>query len=67
MYDAGDYVVIWKRANRQWKQYRDIWTTNTPAPVNKVVRGFGPTSPRCFQASLGFKPTSVSIYATDYV
>jgi uncharacterized protein (TIGR02246 family) len=32
IYDAGDYVVIWKRANGQWKLYRDIWTTNTPAP-----------------------------------
>ncbi|MFP3550387.1 DUF4440 domain-containing protein [Paraburkholderia sp. SIMBA_049] len=32
VYDAGDYVVIWKRANGQWKQHRDIWTTNTPVP-----------------------------------
>lgn len=32
VYDAGDYIVIWKRANGQWKQYRDIWTTNSPAP-----------------------------------
>ena len=30
--DAGDYIVIWKRANDQWKMHRDIWTTNTPAP-----------------------------------
>jgi uncharacterized protein (TIGR02246 family) len=30
--DTGDYVVIWKRANGQWKMHRDIWTTNTPAP-----------------------------------
>src|ERR1700730_1192772 len=28
--DAGDYVIIWKRANGQWKMHRDIWTTNTP-------------------------------------
>ena len=32
VYDAGDYIVIWKRANGQWKLYRDIWTTNSPAP-----------------------------------
>lgn len=30
--DAGDYIVIWKHANGHWKMYRDIWTTNTPAP-----------------------------------
>jgi len=29
---TGDYVVIWKRENGQWKLHRDIWTTNTPAP-----------------------------------
>src|SRR5215469_4837498 len=26
MYDAGDYLVVWKRVNGQWKLYRDIWT-----------------------------------------
>jgi uncharacterized protein (TIGR02246 family) len=31
VYDAGDYIVIWKRADGQWKLYRDIWTTNSPA------------------------------------
>jgi ketosteroid isomerase-like protein len=30
--DAGDYVILWKRANGQWKMHRDIWTTNTPSP-----------------------------------
>jgi uncharacterized protein (TIGR02246 family) len=29
--DSGDYLVIWKRANGQWKLHRDIWTTNAPA------------------------------------
>ena len=33
VHDAGDYIVIWKRANGQWKLYRDIWTTNSPAPT----------------------------------
>ncbi|SAL34029.1 YybH family protein [Caballeronia humi] len=32
VYDAGDYIVIWKRVNGHWKMYRDTWTTNTPAP-----------------------------------
>ncbi|KMZ12420.1 hypothetical protein BHUM_04863c [Candidatus Burkholderia humilis] len=32
VYDAGDYVVIWKRVKGQWKQHRDIWTTNSPPP-----------------------------------
>jgi uncharacterized protein (TIGR02246 family) len=31
--DAGDYIVIWKRENGQWRLHRDIWTTNTPAPA----------------------------------
>ncbi|KIG01638.1 SnoaL-like domain protein [Caballeronia concitans] len=31
VYDAGDYIVIWKRVNGQWKLHRDIWTTNSPA------------------------------------
>ncbi|MFM0140206.1 YybH family protein [Caballeronia grimmiae] len=30
--DAGDYIVIWKRTNGQWKLHRDIWTTNSPPP-----------------------------------
>ena len=32
VYDAGDYIVIWKRVNGQWRLHRDIWTTNAPAP-----------------------------------
>jgi len=31
--DKGDYIVIWKRQDGQWKLHRDIWTTNTPAPA----------------------------------
>lgn len=29
--DTGDYIVIWKRENGQWKLHRDMWTTNSPA------------------------------------
>lgn len=29
--DAGKYVVIWKKANGQWKLHRDIWNTSMPA------------------------------------
>mgnify|MGYP000662679473 CR=1 FL=1 len=28
--DMGKYIVIWKRQHRQWKIYRDIWTSNLP-------------------------------------
>lgn len=31
--DTGDYIVIWKQENGQWKLHRDIWTTNKPAPT----------------------------------
>jgi uncharacterized protein (TIGR02246 family) len=30
--DAGDYIVIWKLQEGQWKLHRDTWTTNSPAP-----------------------------------
>ncbi|MFQ5629085.1 MAG: YybH family protein [bacterium] len=29
--DSGKYVVIWKKANGQWKLHRDIWNTSMPA------------------------------------
>jgi uncharacterized protein (TIGR02246 family) len=31
VFGAGEYVVIWKRANGQWKLHRDIWTTSAAA------------------------------------
>jgi ketosteroid isomerase-like protein len=30
--DNGNYIVIWKRENGQWKMHRDIFNTSTPAP-----------------------------------
>ena len=29
--DRGKYLVIWKRAQGEWKLYRDIWTTSLSA------------------------------------
>ena len=29
--DTGKYVVIWKPEDGQWKRYRDIWNSSTPA------------------------------------
>ena len=29
--DIGKYIVIWKLQHREWKIYRDIWTSNLPA------------------------------------
>jgi len=31
--DEGKYIVLWKEVNGQWKMYRDIWNSNTPAPA----------------------------------
>ncbi len=28
--DKGKYVVVWKRDNREWKLYRDIWNSSLP-------------------------------------
>ena len=30
--DHGKYVVVWKRAQGQWRLHRDIWNSNLPAP-----------------------------------
>lgn len=29
--DMGKFIVIWKQENGEWKMYRDIWNTDTPA------------------------------------
>lgn len=29
--DKGKYVVVWKKENGNWKMYRDIWNSNSPA------------------------------------
>jgi len=29
--DEGKYLVIWKKAEGQWKLHRDIWNTSLPA------------------------------------
>jgi ketosteroid isomerase-like protein len=33
--DKGKYVVVWKSQNGNWKMYRDIWNSNTPAEPAK--------------------------------
>jgi uncharacterized protein (TIGR02246 family) len=30
LFDQGKFVVIWKKADGQWKLYRDIWNTSQP-------------------------------------
>ena len=30
--DHGKYVVVWKRAQGQWRLHRAIWNSNLPAP-----------------------------------
>jgi ketosteroid isomerase-like protein len=29
--DAGKYLVFWKKEKGEWKLFRDIWNTSTPA------------------------------------
>jgi uncharacterized protein (TIGR02246 family) len=31
--DAGKYIVIWKRAEGEWKLHRDIFNSSKPAPA----------------------------------
>ena len=31
MVDHGNYLVIWKQEDGQWRLYRDIWNTSMPA------------------------------------
>jgi ketosteroid isomerase-like protein len=33
--DKGKYVVIWKNENCEWKIYRDIYNTSSPAKASK--------------------------------
>jgi ketosteroid isomerase-like protein len=30
--EHGKYVVVWKRAQGQWRLHRDIWNSTLPAP-----------------------------------
>jgi ketosteroid isomerase-like protein len=32
--DKGKFIVIWKQENGEWKMYRDIWNTDTPAKTS---------------------------------
>ena len=31
MVDHGNYLIIWKQEDGQWRLYRDIWNTSMPA------------------------------------
>ena len=31
--DHGNYVVIWRKVEGQWKLHRDIWNSNVPPPA----------------------------------
>ena len=33
IFEAGKYVVIWRRGEGGWKLYRDIWNADAPAPT----------------------------------
>jgi len=33
VFEAGKYVVIWRRGEGGWKLYRDIWNADAPAPT----------------------------------
>jgi len=35
--DEGKYIVTWAKEEGQWKLQRDIWTTNSPAPVQRAA------------------------------
>ena len=33
--DKGKYVVVWKKEDGKWKMYRDMFSSNLPAPAAK--------------------------------
>lgn len=33
VFEAGKYIVIWRRGEGGWKVYRDIWNADAPAPA----------------------------------
>jgi uncharacterized protein (TIGR02246 family) len=39
IFEAGKYVIIWRRGVGGWKIYRDIWNADVPAPTLPAAAG----------------------------